>query len=132
MKIIEKIITRNLNNNQNSSYFFLKDECGMEMKIKTNKGIFSIYLIATNDVRAYLKGNRVKTSDIRYLYQDDESLYRNIEINEKNFFKIIVEFNEKEYQIEGEILNLREIEEYSEKDIIEILKDIYFKQVWYN
>lgn len=99
---------------------------------KTNKGIFSIYLIATNDVRAYSKGNRVKTSDIRYLYQDDESLYRNIEINEKNFFKIIVEFNEKEYQIEGEILNLREIEEYSEKDIIEILKDIYFKQVWYN
>lgn len=44
MKIIEKIITRNLNNNQNSSYFFLKDECGMEMKIKLIRE-FSLYIL---------------------------------------------------------------------------------------
>lgn len=129
--MIKKFEIFNENKKQKDSLFFNLGDCPASLKIDYKNKEYEILAIVDGEKRIYKKGSNI-SNDIEYYYSSDEELNKDIqaeeiEIENNNWFYLLITSENKKYMTEEIIHSLDELEYFSDEDVIELIEKNVFK-----
>lgn len=129
--MIKKFEIFNENKKQKDSLFFNLGDCPASLKVEYKNKEYKILAIADGEKRIYKKGSNI-SNDIEYYYSSDEELNKDIqddeiEIENNNWFYLLITSENNKYMTEEIIHSLDELEYFSDEDVIELIEKNVFK-----
>lgn len=129
--MIKKFEIFNENKKQKDSLFFNLGDCPASLKVEYKNKEYKILAIADGEKRIYKKGSNI-SNDIEYYYSSDEELKKDIqedkiEIENNNWFYILIVSENKKYMTDEIIHSLDDLEYFSDEDVIELIEKSVFK-----
>lgn len=114
------------NKNQNNVLFFNEDDIPARLNVKYNNENYEILAIVDGKKNIY-KNNEPLEGEISELYKSDEELDRDLDLKLEvlicNWFTIIImDKDEEEYRTDKVIYSLKELEELSDEEIIDLIE----------
>lgn len=126
---MKRIIKKTLKNeNQNDVFFFLEGETAATMEIQYENKTYEILVIADGEKVLYNNKDEKINDDLKCIYKSDKKLNEALAdekliIVNSNWFYLLIKHNGKTYKSEDYIYSLKELEEFSDLDIIELIEE---------
>lgn len=116
------------NPNQNDSLFFFQGDVPATLNVVlVNEERYEFLARVEGEKKIYKGKDRVDL-DLSTMYSNDEELNNDIqndilEIENNNWFGIFIIHNNEEYSTEDIIYSLEELNEYTDQDLLDLIKE---------
>lgn len=116
------------NPNQNNSLFFFQGDVPATLDVMLVNGERYEFLARVEGEKKIYKGKDRVDLDLATMYSNDEELNNDIqndilEIENNNWFGIFIIHNNEEYSTEDIIYSLEELNDYSDQDLLDLIKE---------
>ena len=116
------------NPNQNDSLFFFQGDIPVVLEVVLVNGERYEFLARVEGEKKIYKGKDRVDLDLATMYSNDEELNNDIqndilEIENNNWFGIFIIYNSEEYSTEDIIYSLEELNEYTDQDLLDLIKE---------